>query len=216
MAFIGDGSSDRMLLPPIRWLMRDLNGGVDILFDFVDLRGTRTAARTLSERIQVLLRQRGYDLLLVHRDTEKESPDRRRSEILEAVAQATRRLAESGRGDDSAMPVVPVVPVRMSEAWLLMDESAIRRAARNPRSTVDLDLPPASGVESIADPKRTLHAALVIASGLSGRRLSKFRPEVRVHDIQNWIDDWSALNEVQAFRRLRDDLRSTLAGRSGA
>jgi hypothetical protein len=36
---------------------------------------------------------------------------------------------------------IPVVPVRMTEAWLLADEFAIRSAPGNPNGTQSLDLP---------------------------------------------------------------------------
>jgi hypothetical protein len=39
------------------------------------------------------------------------------------------------------MPVVCVVPVRMMEAWLLIDEMAIRRVAGNPNGRIPIELP---------------------------------------------------------------------------
>jgi len=199
-----------MLVAPIRWLLNDIDDGRELLFDFIDLRGLPTVARTLSERIQTVLQQNAYDLLLVHRDAEKEGPSKRQAEVRDALAQALERMATAERRGRTGVPVVPVVPVRMSEAWLLFSERAIRRAARNPRSTVELDLPVVGRVESIPDPKDILHRASVVASGASGRRLEKFRPEVRVHDIQNWITDWSPLDETSAFRALREDLQAVI------
>jgi len=57
----------------------------------------------------------------------------------------------------------------MQEAWLLLDESAIRRASGNPNEGMALTLPDPGGVECIADPKTTLHELLTRASGQAGR-----------------------------------------------
>lgn len=49
--------------------------------------------------------------------------------------------------------VVPVIPGRMTEAWLRLDEAAIRRVAGNPNGRTKLGLPKLHEVESVADPK---------------------------------------------------------------
>ncbi len=54
------------------------------------------------------------------------------------------RLAEIKAALESmeGIPVtVPIVPVTMTEAWLLFDERAIRRAADNPAGENSLQLP---------------------------------------------------------------------------
>ncbi len=64
----------------------------------------------------------------------------------------------------------------MTEAWLLADEAAIRRAAGSPSGRVDLGLPTFAELERLADPKQRLHEALKVASGYTGRRLRNFAP----------------------------------------
>lgn len=76
---------------------------------------------------------------------------------------------------------MPVVPVRMTEAWLLFDQLSIRAAAGNPRGVEELNLPKLDTIENIPDPKATLYKALTLASGLSTRRRSKFPAQERVH-----------------------------------
>ncbi|WP_208293922.1 hypothetical protein [Ilumatobacter fluminis] len=99
------------------------------------------------------------DIVFVHRDAEGEPPESRVDEI------------ESGRiAAGVNCPVVPVVPLRMTEAWLLLDEAAIRRAAGKPNGRRPLNLPTAAEAERIADPKAVLRDVLVDASENSGRR----------------------------------------------
>src|SRR5690606_18674132 len=89
---------------------------------FADVRAT-----PLVERLTSSVRLYPCDVLVVHRDAERDPVDLRLAEI--------ERARSSARIEGS---LVPVVPVRMTEAWLLFDESAIRRAADNPNGTVDL------------------------------------------------------------------------------
>jgi hypothetical protein len=67
----------------------------------------------------------------------------------------------------------------MLEAWLLLDETAIRQVAGNPKGKINLLLPKASNVENIADPKQQLKDTLAKASGLSGRRLADLQKPQR-------------------------------------
>jgi len=93
----------------------------------------------------------------VHRDAEGETLERRVIEIKGVVA-------------DLPDPLVPVVPVRMQEAWLLIDEPALRCAAGNPNGVINLDMPAIDRLEGIPNPKQVLHELLLDASELTGRR----------------------------------------------
>ena len=94
----------------------------------------------------------------------------------------------------------------MTEAWLLADEAAIRSAAGNPSGREDLHLPDVRRLEDVPDPKAILHQALARASGLNIRRRSRFPVQQRVHLIPNYIDDYSRLNTLPAFRALQQDI----------
>ena len=95
----------------------------------------------------------------------------------------------------------------MTEAWLLADEAAIRRAAGNPNGTHDLHLPDIARLEDLPQPKKVLHQALAMASGLNVHRRSKLPVRERIHLIPNYIDDYSCLNVLSAFRTLQNDIR---------
>ena len=133
------------------------------------------------------------DLLFVHRDAERESIDKRVEEIHESL---------SNSAIEKALPVICVIPVRMQEAWLLIDESAIKKAAGNPEGRQRVNMPDPKRIEDLPDPKQILHELLRQASGLRGRRLKRFRQEVgsRVHLVAEQIDDFSPLRELPAFQ----------------
>jgi len=146
------------------------------------------------DRLKTALDLYPCDVLFVHRDAESQPSDLRRAQIADALRWTLVRH-------------IPVVPVRMMEAWLLIDESAIRSAAGNPNGTENLSLPDIRRLEDIPNPKRVLHDALTTASGLNARRRSRLSVPERVHRIPNYIDDFSRLNVLPAFQTLQEDIR---------
>lgn len=154
--------------------------------------------RTQKGKIQAVLELYPCDLLFVHRDAEKEPYDKRLMEIEGLVSGVSIRH-------------VPVVPVRMTEAWLLGDVAAIRCAAGNPNGSLDLNLPALSSLDRLPDPKQVLHRALVDASGLNTRRKKKLRPESMVHQLAVNIRDFSNLLCLNAFQRLQDRIGEAIS-----
>ena len=72
-----------------------------------------------------------------------------------------------------------VVPIRvkMTEAWLLLNEGAIRKVVRKPNGKEPLGLPPPARVEATPAPKEALRDALLAAVATRGRRRRKFKRE---------------------------------------
>jgi hypothetical protein len=107
---------------------------------------------------------------------------------------------------------VCVVPVRAMEAWLLIDEDALRSAAGNPKGRHPLDMPPLGTLESLPQPKARLNGLLRAASGLPPRR--RFHPPPRIHRLADLIKDFSPLRHLPAFRELEADVLGILAERA--
>lgn len=197
---VTDGSSDGVLLGILDWLLEDLLEGqaADVRFkgEWADLRQFTT--RSLSEKIAKAIDLYPCDLLFIHRDAENQSPQERVLEI--------RKAAES-LNQEAARHPVPIIPVRMTEAWLLISKPALRSAALNRNGKVPLQLPSIQALESLPDPKRILHDLLRQASELNGRRLKTFKPNQRVRDIPRNIDDFSLLRQLPSFQALEADLQ---------
>jgi hypothetical protein len=98
----------------------------------------------------------------------------------------------------------------MQEAWLLIDEQAIRIAAGNPLGRMALDIPPPNRIENLPNPKEVLFAALRTASGKTGRRLSKLPLSALRHRVAELIADIAILRELPAFIALEHELIATL------
>jgi hypothetical protein len=107
---------------------------------------------------------------------------------------------------------VPVIPIRMTEAWLLLDEAEIRRVAGAPNGKAALDLPRPRRVESIPDPKEVLRQTLARASGLSGRRLELFNKRFSLHRRQllEGIDPHGPIRDVPSWCHFNADLATSL------
>jgi hypothetical protein len=179
-SLIADGPSDDALLPVLNWLLGQHLPGIAIQPTFADLRHLPPSRQGLSGRIRAGVELYPCDLLFVHRDAEKEEPANRVREIDAAIEDLAERP-----------PHACVVPVRMTEAWLLFDEPAIRLAAGNPNGRMPLVLPPRRETEGLVDPKETLRVLLREASGLTGRRLKNFQASPR--RVANLIEDFSPL-----------------------
>ena len=195
---VADGSSDRALLPILTWLLRRSCGAIPIQAEFADLRRLSPSPRKLSERIDRSVELYPCDLLFVHRDAESAPIEERGAEIRKAI--------EESSVEDSVR-VVCVVPVRMQEAWLLIDEAALRRAAGNPNGTQPLDMPDVKKLERLADPKQLICELLRQASGLQGRRLKRFNWRSSAHRVTEIISDFSPLYGLAAFQRLAAEVK---------
>jgi len=196
---IAEGPTDEALLPAIKWAIRRHQQVREIDAQMAPPHLLPPARDGLQARFQEAVTLFPADLFIVHRDSDREPPEMRFQEIYQAVEPM------------QIQHVVPVVPVRMTEAWLLIDEDAIRSAAGNPRGTVSLDdLPKASAIERIADPKTMLHGLLRTASGLRGRKLSKFDERAAIRRISERIRDFSPLRNLPAFVRFEQDLAKAL------
>lgn len=193
-----DGSSDRTLLPILRWLLGQ-HSARPFEETWADLGRLRVRPKGLAQRIAAAVDLYPCDLLFVHRDTEKQLRQDRVNEIHEALQ---RSLVTA--------PVVCVIPVRMQEAWLCFDLDALRYAAGCPNGRMHLSLPTWSRIEAEPDPKNLLYGLLRSASGLQGRRAKAFCPDVHVHRLAELINDFSPLRKLSAFNALEAELTEVL------
>jgi hypothetical protein len=193
---LGDGPSDRVLLHHLSWLLRQ-HSRQAVQATWADLSRLRNQPKGLSARMAQAVALYPCDLLFVHRDAEREPHAAR-------VAEIHKHL------NTIAVPVVCVVPVRMSEAWLLFDERAIRLAAGNPTGRAPLALPRLAELENEANPKQVLREQFITASGLSGRRQKRFDTAAAVQRLGECIADFSPLRALPAFAALEREIVDVL------
>jgi hypothetical protein len=110
-------------------------------------------------------------------------------------------------------PVIPIVPIRMTEAWLLLDEGAIRDVAGRPSGSGGLALPGVRDIERSSDPKGILEAAICTASGCKGRRLKQIRRDFPAHRRQllERLDRNGPVTRLTAWQTLENATAKAMA-----
>jgi hypothetical protein len=180
---IADGSSDAMLLPIIQRALQHFLPNA-VLADTVVV-NSFPKGYLLEDKIKGVLENFPCDLLFIHRDAEANPVAQRLQEIDKALEGVT-------------LPCVAVVPVKMSEAWLLVEPKAIKLAVGNPNSDLELNLPLLNQVES-CNAKTVLDNALTAAANLNARRRRKFSPDGFRHRVGEVMDTRSKLLRLPSY-----------------
>lgn len=194
---VGDGTSDRRLLPILNWLLQS-HSSLAISATWADVSVFPSPPKTLTAKVADTVEFYPCDILFVHRDAETAPRQQRLQEIRSASVTL------------HGLPVVPVVPVRMQEAWLLINEQAIRTAAGRPNGREPLGLPSRKKLEKHPNPKQALYQALQTARGMTGRHLARFNVAAATYRVSELITDYSPLRGLSAFDALEHDLVGTL------
>jgi len=142
------------------------------------------------------------NLFLIHRDSDAPDPQLRYEEVRQAVNECQLQK-----------PWVAIIPIQETEAWLLLDESAIRRIASKPNGTKPLGLPTADTVENESSPKERLKQAIFDANPVAGRRHEKLKRDFPTHRqilLQGLSID-GAIRNVPSWQRMKADLTAAVA-----
>jgi hypothetical protein len=150
----------------------------------------------------------GYHALIVHADADAPSPERalnnRFKPGLERVQQALQ--AEEQVCDHLA----PIIPVQMTEAWMLADPEALRLVIGTNIPARTLGLPTRTRqVEADADPKQTLKQVMQMALAHRPRRRRRVDLGVLYEPLGRQIS-LERLGAVPAYQRFVEDVTETL------
>jgi hypothetical protein len=143
---------------------------------------------------------RGFDVVVVHTDGGGD-PQRALAERIEPwFASVADKLRAEG--------LVPLVPVRETEAWMLADSVSLAEVFGTKIDRRELGLPTHSrDVESITDPKRKLHDLNVTLRGPRRARKVGSRP---LYAALGQTVSLSVLSNVPAFVRFREKFAGVL------
>lgn len=194
LTLLVDGTSDRRMLMPLIEALMDQYCPLPFESRLADC--LPEAARTTAQRVKAAVEFYPCDVLFVHRDAENAEPALREAEIRHGLERLT-----------VSPSLICVVPVRMTEAWLLTSEVAIRAAVGNPLGVAELNLPSLARVESV-DAKAVLLRALEAAKDLGPHRSRRFRPEAYRHRVAELLDDLTELRRLPSFIHLESQVRA--------
>ena len=195
---IADGSSDVILLKIIKWSLDDLFPKLPNDGSFADFRKMLDPPKRLADKVRTAKLYYPYDILFVHRDAE--STDSRL--IVQRCQEVNGELQEA-----DIDKTICIVPIKMMETWLLIDEDAIKKAAGNRNYRGSINLPSLRTLEKESQPKELLHNLLREASGKKGRNLKKFNIDRTVHLVAENIEDFSPLRNLVAFQVFEEELK---------
>ena len=195
-----EGTSDEWFLPILlrRAIQRLCAGGrVEVQVEIEVAAADHQRPDTIIDALDQVPR---FDVLLYHHDGSPSAPAQAKVEEVRRDVTAVRRE-----------PLVAVVPVRETEAWLLADPAALARAVGVPVATVARVVTQrAKDVESIADPKKAVNSLVATAAGrrVSGSRLQAERPDLYAAVAANL--DLDRLRQVPSFQRWWDEMAQAL------
>ena len=188
ISIICDGTSDLC--------MEDLTKAIidssfpDKTFRITSAREVIPARGPLQQRLAIAYKNYEPNIIVCHRDAEGMS-----------LADRTNEVGKARHAAGITIPVVPAIPLRMIESWLLTESNAIRRAADNCNGSIELNLPRHKSIESIPDPKEALFLALRTASNLPPQRLKRFNEHRARSRIVSFMDDFSGLRTLSSFQQ---------------
>jgi hypothetical protein len=197
--FVAEGSSDMPIADIVERIF--FEHGLDLRLRKPDFGRLGKVPKDLKSRLHAgeILTAGAFDLIVVHRDADNAGTQPRRDEITNAAGTLRSRRQ-----------VVPVVPVRMTEAWLLLDEKEIRFVAGNPRGRMALKLPKRHEVESHADPKKLLQEVLLEAADVKGRRRERERTRFSEHrrSLLERLDCHGPVTALPSWQRMVEDIEA--------
>lgn len=206
--FISEGTSDLPLAQLVENMFLARGEGLDLSVPDFSLLADRVP-RTVDGRLAAgleLLDGESVDVVVIHRDTDNTDAASRRNEMEEPFSRIP-----IGRH------LIPLIPIRMTEAWTLLDETAIREVAGNPRGRMPLGLPTIGEIERRANPKQILKDAILAASGSTGRRQAVLarRFDNNRRRLLERINPDGPIRQLTSWRQLEADVDSVVTALAG-
>ena len=146
-----------------------------------------------------------YDALVIHADADK----RTYKQTKELLFDTGRTLVHSGY-DHVCKNLLPIIPIRMVESWMLADFEALQKVLKTDIEAQELGLPTnAKQVEMIAKPKQVLEQAMLKAQAQRSRR----HRQVHIGKLYEPLGEkirMERLDEIPSYKQFVTDLTATL------
>lgn len=188
---LSEGTTDQALIPIINWALEEKYPHIAFTPQYADLSRLQQQPHDLADKIRRAVELYPCQVLFIHRDSDNRPVTDRYREIENAYRKSGLKPTD--------YPYVRIVPIHMTEAWLLIDETAIRRAAGKPSGRVPLLMPPIHAIEGMADPKTKMYELLRTASEATGRRAKNSADKA-----DNMTNLAQTIKETAGFAKLRD------------
>lgn len=208
---VHEGPSDAWFFQPLlhraleQMVVENFGGRVDIAsIDTLYAEGRhRPADHQRPDDVLAAVRVNGaFDVLLFHHDG---APQRFATDVV-------KRMREAWSTRDGREPLVLVVPVRETEAWVLADRAALADTLSIRTALVEKAVPArAAEIESLIDPKKPLRSLVDPTMSMQDkRRHDEFYKDL-LDRLANKVSI-DRLREFPSFARWWDDMKQALEG----
>lgn len=149
----------------------------------------------------------GYHVLLVHADAD--APTREKA-YQERFLPGLNRVHEAASAAEKVCKLlIPLIPVRMTEAWMIADAEAVREVIGTDVPAADLGLPARPHeVEAVQDPKGVLAEA--VRRAIASRRLRRRFSIGSLYEPVAQTVRLECLAGVPAFQQFEQELTRAL------
>ena len=195
--FTGEGDTDRRFLSPIlRRTMEEVLFDGDQQIDVYEPTWLGVGkGPTIAERGEKAYQDK-LMLFVVHADAD--APNNRRA-LVERLNPAIDALLQEGITE---LPIIPLIPVQETEAWLLADRDRLREALDTDLTNQQLDLH--GDPERYADPKAKLQE--VVRRANEGRGTHTEIELSALYDTLGESCRFDTLGRLPSYQRFRDSL----------
>ena len=169
--------------------------------------GTKDKEASFADYVERKAREaitQGATTIAVHSDADKNSYDERLEYNFLPVFKKLENLGE----DECCKLITPIIPVRMTEAWMLADTELLKQELGTELSDAELGLD--GDPEKMANPKERIVSAIKTA-----KEHSRHKSPVKDVDISELYEilgqklSIDKLSKLYSYRRFLDEIRST-------
>lgn len=215
IAFTGEGSTDSRFLGNI--IKREIISIIinecskELEVEDIIILSTSKIGKTFDEYFVDAVKDAlnsGACLLIVHTDSDKDSYEERIAHKFVPAMEALRKSEDSDIRDYEQY-IVPIIPIRMIEAWMLANKSIFKEEVGT--TIPDFDLGITGDPERMSDPKHKINNALKIAKERShrNRRLNIDDISELYTPLSNKIP-FDDLHRLNSYNKFADNLRKAL------
>lgn len=162
---------------------------------------------TFNEQIvNLTINYKYFDVICVHRDSDSPTMD----DTYNYLINPSFLLVENHVGDN-CKNLIPIIPVQMSEAWMLANRELLKEKIGTNMSNAALGLPNRTNqIETITDPKELIINAIRLAKAGSTRRQ---RSSLSISDLYSPISQELEIHDLErlnSFVHFKDGIRNAL------
>ncbi len=145
----------------------------------------------------------GITLLFVHTDADYSTE----SKVMESKINPSIKRLNEKNDKEYCKILVFVIPVYMTEAWMLADKELLKSEIGTQKTDIDLGIHPTP--ESIANPKETIiNAIRIVQSDLTRRKRNRGLDIADLYQIIGQKIELSQLENLDSYRKFKESLKS--------